>query len=858
MLKNSAIWKISLALVLLLGAYAVRLSHLGTDSIWHDEAWTIRAFHSPFETPDDNTPYLYYLTGHVLWRAGIGDHPLAMRYLSLILGVVLTACAYRVGSDWFGRRWGWLTGMLVALSPLLWAYSQESRAYIAVPLIVLGLIVGVDRMLRYERGHAIPPRLWLMVLGVQVFGLYTHNLIAPVLVWVNIVLGVAWLYRRDWRKMLIWAGIEISAIVAYIPWLLTQSPSGTTLNTKPAFSIGLIQDIWASYFLPVPQQLADAQTSPIYSFLTAIGLILAGLTLVWVVKGRYTPRMGLLISHVILVPIFTIILMIVASIDFHPRYMIGGVIGALLLSVAVVRELTQHRPMLSRFAYGGLLSIAVGLLALTLYQVQTDAGYRHDDFRGLAQYYATLPDDAVILVPFNAERALQDYYAVADHLGITIQAQFVNIPLYSDELTAIHAINALVTDQPRHVELLTWYQLPADVREMYPCLLASGGMTGDIRYFHGLATQSFRLTRPIQFQSLTPDAHFHTAHHLGTAYAPTDNGACVRTDWTFPAEHSAEHPADAHATFALLNPFEGTIASTDRAIRADDNATVSNWGREGGIGSAYALLSLPDGAPLADYTLLIGVYDDDHPAGFDVLDPAGNPAGKTFRYHHAITTQGARSDREQSAWLADNSADGVIYTGQPVNITAFLAVDDIGLTLQMDDWQAQLATQAGLNWAQFIVPAGYAGWAELRAGEQVLHRYQVIDIPRTFERPAVDEALDVSFVGVGDLIGVQWTDTPQIIRLIWRGTGSTEVSYTVFAQYLDEQGRVIAQSDSVPAQGNRPTVGWVAGEYIIDTHSFPPVEHGAITQLIIGLYDGRTFERVVTEHGTTFAMVDLP
>ncbi len=373
-----------------------------------------------------------------------------------------------------------------------------------------------------------------------------------------------------------------------------------------------------------------------------------------------------------------------------------------------------------------------------------------------------------------------------------------------------------------------------------------------------MATQSFRLTRPIQFQSLTPDAHFHTAHHLGTAYAPTDNGACVRTDWTFPAEHSAEHPADAHATFALLNPFEGTIASTDRAIRADDNATVSNWGREGGIGSAYALLSLPDGAPLADYTLLIGVYDDDHPAGFDVLDPAGNPAGKTFRYHHAITTQGARSDREQSAWLADNSADGVIYTGQPVNITAFLAVDDIGLTLQMDDWQAQPATQVGLNWAQFIVPAGYAGWAELRAGEQVLHRYQVIDIPRTFERPAVDEALDVSFVGVGDLIGVQWTDTPQIIRLIWRGTGSTEVSYTVFAQYLDEQGRVIAQSDSVPAQGNRPTVGWVAGEYIIDTHSFPPVEHGANAQLIIGLYDGRTFERVVTEHGTAFAMVDLP
>jgi uncharacterized membrane protein len=854
MLKKTINWKIVLSILLLLGAYAVRLSYLGSDSIWHDEAWTIRAFHAPFETPDDNTPYVYYIMGHLLWRSGIGDHPLAMRYLSLILGMILTAFAYRVGRDWFGWRWGWLMGALVALSPLLWAYSQESRAYIAVPLIVLGLLVCVERILQYEKGRAIPIRLWLMILGVQVIGLYTHNLIAPVLVWVNVALGLAWLYRRDWQKMLIWTGIEISAIVAYIPWLLTQSPSGTTLNTKPAFSLGLIQDIWASYFLPVPQQLADAQSSLTYVFLTTLCLILGVLTIAWVFIGKHTARKWMLISHVILVPIFTIILMIVASIDFHPRYMIGGVIGALLLCVASIRDLSAHHQSISRFAYGIILSIAVGLLGLTLYQIRNNAGYRHDNFQELAQYYATLPEDAVILVPFNAERALQDYYAVADHLGITIQAQFVNVPLYSDEQTARQAINALVTDQPRHVELLTWYQLPSDVRGMYPCLLAAGSQSGgETRYFHGLATQSFMLTHPINFQAITPNAHFRTAHHLGTAYTPTYDGACIRTDWAFPQDH----PSDAHATFTLLNPFDQPIISSDQTIRADNNATVSNW-TAGVQGSAYALVSLPDDAPLNVYTLLIGVYDDDHPSGFDRLDQAGNPAGKNARYEQAITAQGKPSARLQSDWLADNS-DGTIYTGTPLDVTAYVHPDDERLTLQGDDWTLTADGETGLLWARFILPAGITGSAELRAGENVLRRYDVIDIPRTFECPTIDRALEGSFAGVGDLIGIQTSDAPQTLTLIWRGTGAmTDISYTVFAQYLAEDGTVIAQSDSIPAQGNRPTLGWMDGEYITDTHTFPPVEQSTIHRLIVGLYDGRTFERVVTDTGETFVEVEFP
>jgi hypothetical protein len=457
----------------------------------------------------------------------------------------------------------------------------------------------------------------------------------------------------------------------------------------------------------------------------------------------------------------------------------------------------------------------------------------------------------VILVPFNAERALQDYYAVADHLGITIQAQFVNIPLYSDEQTALETINGLITDAPRHVEFLTWYQLPADVRGMYPCLLAGGSQSaGEMIYFHGLATQAFMLTHPINLQPIQPLARFATAHHQATAYTPTYNGACVRTDWTFPDKH----PTDAHATFTLLNPFEQPISTSDQTIRTDHNATVSDW-ETGGQGSAYALLTLPDGAPLHDYTLLIGVYDDNHPSGFDVLDPADNPAGKHARYEQAITAQGQPATAAQSSWLADNSADHTLYTGLPLNVTAFVHADDEGLTLKGDGWQLENDKQIGLTWAQFIVPAGYAGSAELWAGEQLLQRYDVVDVARLFERPPVDHPISASFNGVGELVGIQNGEDLGTVTFVWLAEGLTDVSYTVFAQYLDTNGNVLAQSDRIPAQDIRPTLGWVAGEYVLDTHQFPPFNPDDAVQLIVGFYDARTFERVQTADGETFATI---
>lgn len=95
------------------------------------------------------------------------------------------------------------------------------------------------------------------------------------------------------------------------------------------------------------------------------------------------------------------------------------------------------------------------------------------------------------------------------------------------------------------------------------------------------------------------------------------------------------------------------------------------------------------------------------------------------------------------------------------------------------------------------------------------------------------------------------------MALVWQAVETTPLSYTVFVQLVDESGRVIAQSDSVPADETRPTTGWRPGEYIEDSHLLKFNENAApgSATLIAGLYDPATGQRVRLADGTDAVML---
>jgi len=239
-------------------------------------------------------------------------------------------------------------------------------------------------------------------------------------------------------------------------------------------------------------------------------------------------------------------------------------------------------------------------------------------------------------------------------------------------------IESLVEDNtPRHVEFLTWFQLPADARGMYPCLLSAFNdptHAPETRNFFGLSTQAYLLDEVTAFQPIAPQ---------GTAAQPTyqemtlqdadyvTNGqfTCVRTEWTLnqPIE------VNVNVAAALLNPFDEPLTRADAEIARPDNVGAARWATDD-VGQAYALLQLPPGAPPMAYDLTLNVYTAIQDSGFDLLDAAGNPAGKTYVIGNAIETGGEAAVFRETAVYDDNTdGSSTIETGIPLDVTLVIA-----------------------------------------------------------------------------------------------------------------------------------------------------------------------------------------
>ena len=109
----------------------------------------------------------------------------------------------------------------------------------------------------------------------------------------------------------------------------------------------------------------------------------------------------------------------------------------------------------------------------------------------------------------------------------------------------------------------------------------------------------------------------------------------------------------------------------------------------------------------------------------------------------------------------------------------------------------------------------------------------------------------VEFGGYFDLIGVTPVTTAQGLQvtLWWEAKAEAPQDYTVFVHLLDQQGQVMAQADSPPAQGLSPTRAWRKGDIIQDTHVVPSDGVHA-SALLIGVYDPTTGERLAaTQNG---------
>ena len=207
--ETGALW---LTIVL---ALALRLHRLGDQNVWWDEGysvWVARQglWQGALATAYDVHPPLYYWLLH-FWRAAAGESEWALRYLSLLLGVLMVPLTYRLGRALGWRGAGAVAALFVAISRFGVMWSQEMRMYTLATALGLASTLLALRLWQRGRGlccYALVSAALLHSLYLGAVFLAVQNAFWLLLLWRG--------QRRWWRR---WPAAQVSVALLMLPWL---------------------------------------------------------------------------------------------------------------------------------------------------------------------------------------------------------------------------------------------------------------------------------------------------------------------------------------------------------------------------------------------------------------------------------------------------------------------------------------------------------------------------------------------------------------------------------------------------------------------------------------------------------------
>ncbi len=227
---------------------ALRLWTVTSRGLWLDEASQIGQFSGTvLETIASQVggthPPLYHVLMH-FWTHWFGVSEVALRGMSLTIGVISIPVAYWAATTIYDRRVGLITTLVVALSPFHIWYSQEARMYSM--LFLFGLLSLATFVTALRENHWYR---WLAYGVVTLLGLFTQYFFL-------LLVGGQFLYyffielagrlkrlRAERRDLVLWR--KPLGTFTYVP---TLAPWMTTMGIL-ASCVVLWMD-WAVFFPP--------------------------------------------------------------------------------------------------------------------------------------------------------------------------------------------------------------------------------------------------------------------------------------------------------------------------------------------------------------------------------------------------------------------------------------------------------------------------------------------------------------------------------------------------------------------------------------------------------------------------------
>jgi hypothetical protein len=195
-------------------------------ALWLDEALSVNISKLPLGSiggalRHDGHPPLYYFVLHG-WMSifGSGDH--AVRAMSAVISLAALPLAYRGGRRIAGPRLGWMTVIVLSLSPFFLRYGSETRMYsLLIVLVLAGYLIVLN---------ALETSGWGWYAGVVVVTpllLWTHYWS----MWLLLPVGLLLLIRviRRWRADHTLDRAAVGVLVAmfigsmfFVPWVPTM------------------------------------------------------------------------------------------------------------------------------------------------------------------------------------------------------------------------------------------------------------------------------------------------------------------------------------------------------------------------------------------------------------------------------------------------------------------------------------------------------------------------------------------------------------------------------------------------------------------------------------------------------------
>lgn len=367
--------------------------------------------------------------------------------------------------------------------------------------------------------------------------------------------------------------------------------------------------------------------------------------------------------------------------------------------------------------------------------------------------------------------------------------------------------------------------------------------------------------------------------------------------WDLPSRHRRDEPLQLMLHWRVLQALDAGRTLSVHLLdsqevlwsqRTDLGFMPPQW-RPGDTVHQQFEVSLPAGIPAGPYTARL-VYSREAGNPFPVVRE-GTLVGDHLRL-------GETRLEEKGRLIKPPTAEGIPF-GESLRLLAYERVDarvpvggdivcavtwqarqeldkDYTVELVLDDESGHVARRiqrsiandyASSRWvegevviARYRIPLG-----DLEAGDYRLYmtssvsekplalgKVQVVGPPRRYEAPSMDHRLDARFGEVAELLGYDLSDTPTqpgqtvSLDLYWRASTTPAKNYKVFVHLVDQEERILAQHDSVPANWSRPTTGWQAGEVVTDEHelSIPDDAPPGRYTLYVGMYDADTFARL--------------